>query len=84
MHARLQTKEFELAAALTEKHERDLHIQNHLAHIARLEQAMAAAKSRIEALALRSSELDRVYASRTWKLGRLQMLPIRLLKRLLR
>jgi hypothetical protein len=64
--------------------ETNLHIQNHLAHIARLEQAMAAAATRTEALAQRSAELDRVYSSRTWKLGRLLMLPIRVLKRLLR
>jgi predicted RNase H-like nuclease (RuvC/YqgF family) len=84
MRVRLQTKEYELAAALTVNHEKNLHIQNHLAHIARLEQAMAASATRTKALAQRSAELDRVYASRTWKLGRLLMLPIRVLKRLLR
>ena len=84
MRVRLQTKEYELAAALAINHEKNLHIQNHLAHIARLEEAMAAATKRTEALAARSSQLDRVYASRTWKLGRLLMLPVRVVKRLLR
>ena len=84
MRVRLQTKEYELAAALTVNHEKNLHIQNHLAHIARLEQAMAASVTHTEELALRSAELDRVYASRTWKLGRLLMLPVRVVKRLLR
>lgn len=84
MRVRLQAKESELAAAITVNNEKDLHIQNHLAHIARLEQAIAVAASHTAALALRSAELDRVYASRTWKLGRLLTLPIRVVKRLLR
>ncbi|MFM8971007.1 MAG: hypothetical protein ACKOI3_12480 [Actinomycetota bacterium] len=84
MQARLTTKELELANALTTNHEKDIHIQNHAAHIARLEQALAEVEPKTRELVSRSAQLDRVYASTTWRLGRLLMLPVRILRRLLR
>lgn len=84
MQARLTTKELELANALTMNHEKNIHIQNHAAHIARLEQALAEVEPRTRELVARSAQLDRVYASTTWRLGRLLMLPVRILRRLLR
>ena len=84
MQARLTTKELELANALATNHEKDIHIQNHAAHIARLEQALAEVEPNTRELVSRSAQLDRVYASTTWRLGRLLMLPVRILRRLLR
>jgi len=84
MQARLTTKELELANALATNHEKDIHIQNHAAHIARLEQALTEVEPKTRELVSRSAQLDRVYASTTWRLGRLLMLPVRILRRLLR
>lgn len=68
----------------TRRSEFSIHRENHLAHIARLESALADA-SRTAALAesLRR-ELAATRGSTTWRIGRLVMLPARLLKRLLR
>lgn len=84
MQVRLTTKEHELAQALTVNHYKDIHISNHLAHIARLEAALAENDSRIKQLLVRSTQLDHVYASMTWRLGRVLMLPVRIVRRLLR
>ncbi len=84
MQTRLTTREIEVANALTLNHENNLHIQNHIAHIARLEQALAGIAPRLQELTVRSVQLDDVYASTTWKIGRIAMLPIRLLRRILR
>jgi hypothetical protein len=84
MQARLTTKEIELANALTVNHENDIHIENHLAHIARLEAALAAVEPQIRELNARAAQLDRVYASVTWRLGKFLMLPVRLIRRIVR
>jgi predicted RNase H-like nuclease (RuvC/YqgF family) len=84
MQVRLTTKEHELAQALTVNHYKDIHISNHLAHIARLEAALAENDSRFKQLTARSTQLDHVYASMTWRIGRVLMLPVRILRRLLR
>ena len=84
MQARLTTKELELANALTVNHEKNIHIENHLAHIARLEAALAAVEPQIRDLRSRAEQLDRVYTSVTWRLGRLLMLPVRLTRRILK
>ena len=84
MQARLTTKELELANALTVSHEKNIHIENHLAHIARLEAALAAVEPQIRDLRSRAEQLDRVYTSVTWRLGRLLMLPVRLIRRILK
>lgn len=52
----------------------NVHIENHLAHIERLETALAA----------RTAKLDLVYASTTWRIGRMMMLPVRLIRRVLK
>ena len=52
----------------------NVHIENHLAHIERLETALAA----------RTAQLDLVYASTTWRIGRMMMLPVRLIRRVLK
>jgi hypothetical protein len=84
MQARLTTKEIELANALTVNHENNIHIENHLAHIARLEAALAAVEPQIRELNARAAQLDRVYASVTWRLGKFLMLPVRLIRRIVR
>ena len=84
MQVRLTTKEHELAQALTVNHYKDIHISNHLAHIARLEAALAENDSRFKQLLARSTQLDLVYASMTWRIGRVLMLPVRIMRRLLR
>lgn len=52
----------------------NVHIENHLAHIERLETALAA----------RTAQLDLVYASTTWRIGKMMMLPVRLIRRVLK
>lgn len=68
--------------------DRETHEANHLAHIARLETALqGAAQARQQNFSgvgdLRR-ELDALRASTTWRLGRLLMLPIRILRRIAR
>jgi len=73
------------AAILETRHnEFSIHSENRIAHITRLEAALAHA-TRTAALAegLRR-ELADTRESTTWKAGRLVMLPMRVLKRLLR
>lgn len=62
----------------------EVHIQNHLEHIARLEEALRDAQQQIRRLHHRSLQLDGVMSSATWKIGRVVMLPIRLMKRITR
>jgi hypothetical protein len=52
----------------------NVHIENHLAHIERLKTALAA----------RTAQLDLVYASTTWRIGKMMMLPVRLIRRVLK
>ena len=68
--------------------DRENHEANHLAHIARLEAALqGAAQARQQNFSgvgdLRR-ELDALRASTTWRLGRLLMLPIRILRLVVR
>lgn len=83
----LETRDFAIGAAarsgemqlrldIMSATNRDLnvHIENHLAHIERLETALAA----------RTAKLDLVYASTTWRIGRMMMLPVRLIRRVLK
>ncbi|NQV96398.1 MAG: hypothetical protein HQ486_01250 [Acidimicrobiaceae bacterium] len=58
------------------------HIASHLNHIQRLENAQSELLRLTAPNVARSKELDRVYESATWRIGRLIMLPIRILKRL--
>lgn len=68
-------------------HDQGTHEANHKAHIARLETAPQAAGRGVQqnfsgAGELRR-ELDALRASTTWRLGRLLMLPIRILRRVI-
>lgn len=59
-----------------------IHIENHLIHIARLEEALGANSRLNEANRVKARQLELVYKSATWKIGRFIMLPIRILRKL--
>ena len=60
----------------------NIHIKSHLAHIKRLEEAMVEL-NRVSTLnRARSAELDRVYNSASWKIGRFVMIPVRILRKI--
>lgn len=65
-----------------------IHTENRLAHIARLEAALAEASRAVTKFAAfaedQRRELVAARASTTWKIGRVVMFPVRVLKRLLR
>ena len=61
----------------------NIHIKSHLAHIKRLEEAMVEL-NRVSALhRARIAELDRVYNSASWKIGRFVMIPVRMLRKII-
>lgn len=61
----------------------NIHIKSHLAHIKRLEEAMVEL-NRVSALhRARIAELDRVYNSASWKIGRFIMIPVRILRKII-
>lgn len=60
----------------------NIHIKSHLAHIKRLEEAMVELNRAGAFHAARSAELDRVYNSTSWRIGRLIMIPIRILRKI--
>jgi hypothetical protein len=60
----------------------DTHIKNHVLHIKRLEQAMVELNRASAFHAARSAELDRVYNTASWKIGRFMMIPIRILRKI--
>ena len=68
--------------------DRESHEANHLAHIARLETALQGAsqvqKQNFSGVGDLRRELDALRASTTWRLGRLLMLPIRILRLVVR
>ena len=70
------------------RHAHTTHDTNHRAHIAQLEDALAAASTaaRVEnrKASVLNADLERLRTSFTWKLGRTLMWPVRLLKRLIR
>lgn len=98
--ALLQSRDFAIGAAaeagvaplMREKYvesERQLgdanaHIESHIAHIQRLEQALADALKLERVNKDLRSQLEKMKSSLTWRIGRLVMLPIRLIKRILR
>jgi len=61
-----------------------VHISNHMAHIRRLEDALAEISLRAQALEVYRQEVNQLRSSTTWKIGRFVMLPIRFLKRFVR
>lgn len=60
----------------------NIHIKNHLAHIKRLEEAMVELNRASALHRARSAELDRVYNSASWKIGRFVMIPVRILRKI--
>ena len=60
------------------------HIENHEKHIERLEATLSEVARANEVHHAKSKQLDLVYESASWKIGRFFMLPIRILKRIAR
>lgn len=60
----------------------NIHIKSHLAHIKRLEEALGESGRASAFHAARSAELDRVYNSASWKIGRFIMIPVRILRKI--
>ena len=60
------------------------HIKNHEKHIERLEATLGEVGLANEVHRVKSKQLDLVYESASWKIGRFFMLPIRILKRITR
>lgn len=60
----------------------NIHIKSHLAHIKRLEEALGESGRASAFHAARSAELDRVYNSASWKIGRFVMIPVRILRKI--
>jgi hypothetical protein len=58
--------------------------KNHLAHIERLESALAEVAGRAHAAERYRHQLTTLHASTTWRIGRFVMLPVRFLKRFAR
>ncbi|TRZ79253.1 MAG: hypothetical protein D4R92_05180 [Actinobacteria bacterium] len=58
------------------------HIKSHLAHIKRLEEALGESGRENVFHTARSAELDRVYNSASWKIGRFVMIPVRILRKI--
>ena len=61
----------------------NIHIKSHLAHIKRLEEAMVELNRASTLNRARSAELDRVYNSASWKIGRFVMIPVRILRKII-
>ena len=62
----------------------NIHIKSHLAHIKRLEEAMVELNRASAFHRARSAELDRVYNSASWKIGRFVMIPVRILRKIIK
>ncbi|MDA3004448.1 MAG: hypothetical protein O3A62_05190 [Actinomycetota bacterium] len=60
------------------------HIENHEKHIERLEATLGEVARANEVHHAKSKQLDLVYQSNSWKIGRFFTFPIRILKRLAR
>lgn len=62
----------------------NVHLKSHSSHIARLEEAMVEL-NRVSALhRARIAELELVYRSASWKIGRFMMTPVRILRKITR
>ena len=61
----------------------DIHIKNHLAHIKRLEDALAELHRSNALQRAQAAELARVYDSASWKIGRFVMIPVRVLRKII-
>jgi len=65
-------------------HEFEIHSGNYREHIARLESALAESARAAAQVDVLRRELTATRSSTTWKLGRVLMFPVRVVKRLLR
>ena len=61
----------------------NIHIKNHVTHIKRLEEALDELNRASALNRARSAELDRVYNSASWKIGRFVMIPVRVLRKII-
>jgi hypothetical protein len=62
----------------------NIHIENHLKHIEKLETTLGEVARANEVHRAKSRQLDLVYESASWKIGRFLMLPVRIIKRIVR
>lgn len=62
----------------------ETHVAHHVAHIARLEEAMRELRRMLRRADARAKEADAMRSSTTWRIGRLVMLPVRVLRRIAR
>ncbi|HBQ51827.1 MAG: hypothetical protein EBU22_01535 [Actinobacteria bacterium] len=62
----------------------NIHIKNHQNHIERLETTLSEIERTNAVHRAKSRQLDLVYESASWKIGRFFMLPVRILKRIVR
>ena len=60
------------------------HIKSHLAHIARLEQALADSLKFEKTNKDLRTQIETLHNSATWRIGRIVMLPIRIIKRIVK
>jgi hypothetical protein len=60
------------------------HIKSHLAHIARLEQALADLLKFEKTNKVLRTQIETLHNSATWRIGRKVMLPIRIIKRIVK
>ena len=85
LEAQLHGKHISYAYRMSSREiEMQVHIDNHLAHIARLEAALREASINIRKLAVRSDQLEAIHNSRSWAIARALLLPVRIIKRLTR
>ena len=93
--ALLQSRDFSIGAAaemgeirvghfktIDQLKDANTHIKNHLAHIKRLEEALADLHRSNALQRGQAAELVRVYNSASWKIGRFIMIPIRILRKI--
>lgn len=82
-----QAANYEMRLHQAQQHQL-IHDKNHREHIARLESALAEVAAKVTALNTSNQELrvelTQTRASTTWRLGRVLMFPVRVVKRLLR
>ena len=91
----LQSRDFSIGAAaemgeirvghfktIDQLKDANIHIKSHLAHIKRLEEALADSHRSNALQRGQAAELVRVYNSASWKIGRFIMIPIRILRKI--
>ena len=92
----LQSRDFSIGAAaemgeirvghfktIDQLKDANTHIKNHLAHIKRLEEALADLHRSNALQRGQAAELVRVYNSASWKIDRFVMIPVRILRKII-